>query len=91
MVLLDRPMSREYFLSIFTHHGLTHAVAHRAKSMDMLRGLVANGFGSSLFNTPLPALDGEGLAALPLANEAPPLSMGIPCLQGLRLSPAADG
>ncbi len=93
MVLLDWPLSREYFLSIFTHHGLSPTVAHRAKSMDMMRGLVANGFGFSLFNTPLTALeslDGGDLKPLQLADEARPLSMGIACLRGLRLSPAAE-
>ncbi|MFC3283022.1 LysR family transcriptional regulator [Litchfieldella rifensis] len=93
MVMLDWPLSREYFLSIFSHQGLTPAVAHRAKSMDMIRGLVANGFGFSLFNTPLPALDASDsgrLKALHLEDEAPALSMGIACLRGLRLSPAAE-
>jgi len=92
MVLLDWPLSREYFLSIFSHHGLSPPVAHRAKSMDMVRGLVVNGFGFSLFNTPLPAMetaDAEGLVALTLTDEAPPLTMGIACLRGLRPSPAA--
>lgn len=93
MMLLDWPLSREYFLSIFTNHGLSPAVAHRAKSMDMVRGLIANGFGFSLFNTPLAALagpDGGGLKPLPLEDDAPPLSMGIACLRGLRLGPAAE-
>ena len=90
MVLLDWPLSREYFLSIFTGYGLSPAVAHRAKSMDMVRGLVANGFGFSLFNTPLEALDGSGLKSLRLDDEAAPLSMGIACRRGLRLSPAAE-
>ena len=93
MVLLDWPLSREYFLSIFTNLGLTPTVSHRAKSMDMIRGLVANGFGYSLFNTPLTTLDafdGGRLKALTLSDDSPPLSMGIACLRGLRLSPAAD-
>jgi len=90
MVLLDWPLSREYFLSIFTHHGLSPAVAHRARSMDMVRGLVANGFGFSLFNTPMEALDGGGLKPLSIEEDAPPLSMGIACLHDLRLSPAAE-
>jgi len=93
MVLLDWPLSHEYFLSIFTHHGLSPAVAHRAKSMDMVRGLVAHGFGFSLFNTPLAALEGldrDRLKPLRLEDDAPPLSMGIACLRGLRLGPAAD-
>ena len=93
MVLLDWPLSREYFLSIFTRNGLSPAVAHRARSMDMMRGLVANGFGFALFNTPLTTpetLDGSGLKPLRLEDDAPPLSMGIACLRGLRLSPAAE-
>lgn len=93
LVMLDWPLSREYFLSIFSHLGLSPAVAHRAKSMDMIRGLVANGFGYSLFNTPLTTLDafdGAALKALILNDESPPLSMGVACLRGLRLSPAAE-
>ncbi|WP_070990050.1 LysR family transcriptional regulator [Halofilum ochraceum] len=90
MVLLDWPLSREYFLSIFTHHGLSPSVAHRAKSMDMVRGLVANGFGFSLFNTPVEALDTADLHPLRIEQDAQPLSMGIACLRELRLSPAAE-
>jgi DNA-binding transcriptional LysR family regulator len=90
MVLLDWPLSREYFLSIFTRHGLSPSVAHRAKSMDMVRGLVANGFGFSLFNTPIEALDGGDLHPLRITDDAPPLTMGIACLRDLRLGPAAE-
>lgn len=90
MALLDWPLSREYFLSIFTHHGLSPTVAHRAKSMNMVRGLVANGFGFSLFNTPVEALDAGDLNPLRIEQDAPPLSMGIACLRDLRLSPAAQ-
>lgn len=93
MVLLDWAQSREYFLSIFERHGLSPTVAHRAKSMDMLRGLVANGFGFSLFNTPLSVLErfsDADLKALPLEDDAAALSLGIACLRGLRLAPAAE-
>lgn len=93
MVLLDWPLSREYFQTIFTQHGLSPRVAHRAKSMEMLRGLVANGFGFSLFNIPLDAFESFGsghLKALPLEDEARPLTLGIACLHGLRLAPAAE-
>ncbi|NWN82959.1 MAG: LysR family transcriptional regulator [Halomonas sp.] len=93
MVMLDWPLSREYFLSIFTQHGLSPRVAHRVKSMEMLRGLVANGFGFSLFNIPLNAFESSGgnqLKALTLEDEARPLRLGIACLRGLRLAPAAE-
>lgn len=58
--------------------------------MDMVRGLVANGFGFSLFNTPIEALDGDDLHPLRIQENAPRLSMGIACLRDLRLSPAAE-
>lgn len=93
MVLLDWALSREYFLSIFSRHDLTPRVAHRVKSMDMLRGMVASGLGFSLFNTPLNALESfagtQRLRALRLKSQAPVLSMGIACLRGLSLAPAA--
>jgi len=93
MVLLDWPLSREYFLAIFTQNGLVPTVAHRARSMDMLRGLVRNGFGFSLFNTPLSALEPEGdgrLRALKIKDHARALLLGIACIRALRLSPAAE-
>jgi len=93
MVLLDWPLSREYFLSIFSDRGRSPTVAHRARSMDMVRGLVVNGFGFSLFNTPLAALEtpeANGLKALRLEEDAQPLIMGLACLRGLRPSPAAE-
>ncbi|MGO2501579.1 MAG: LysR family transcriptional regulator [Cobetia marina] len=93
MVLLDWPLSREYFMSIFEKIGLEPRVAYRAKSLDMIRGLVANGFGFSLFNTPLitaEAFDGRKLTTLILEDDAQSLTMGIASLQGLRLSPAAE-
>ena len=93
IVLLDWPLSREYFLSIFSQHNLSPKVAHRVKSMDMLREMVANGFGYSLFNTPFSAfksLNGGRLKALILEDEAPSLELGIACLRGLRLAPTVE-
>lgn len=93
MVLLDWAQSREYFLSIFEAKGIVPNVIYRAKSLDMIRGMVANGFGFSLFNTPLTtdkAFDGKRLIALTLEEDARPLSMGIANLRHLRLSPAAE-
>ncbi|REC95001.1 LysR family transcriptional regulator [Kushneria indalinina] len=93
MVLLDWPQSREYFLSLFEVEGIVPDIIYRAKSLDMIRGLVANGFGFSLFNTPLTtdkAFDGKRIVALTLEEDARPLSMGIANLRHLTLSPAAN-
>ena len=61
MVLLDWPMSREYFYSLFLSQDLEPKFAYKAQSLGMVRGLVGNGFGCSIFNSPLAsnlALDG---------------------------------
>ncbi len=49
-IMLDIPSTRDYFLSVFGDLGLQPNVAHRAPSADMVRSLVANGFGYSLLN-----------------------------------------
>ncbi|WP_027858630.1 LysR family transcriptional regulator [Marinobacterium jannaschii] len=93
MVLLDWPMSREYFFSLFLSLDLEPDFAYQAQSLGMVRGLVANGFGYSLFNTPLAnnlALDGTEFKAIPLTEKLRPLRMGVARLAQYRLTPAAD-
>jgi DNA-binding transcriptional LysR family regulator len=50
LVLLDQPRTRDYFLSLFGSRGLSPNVVHRTESFEMVRSLVANGFGYSLLN-----------------------------------------
>ncbi|MGY8631895.1 LysR family transcriptional regulator [Bradyrhizobium sp. 14AA] len=50
MVLLDQPRTRDYFLSLFASKGLTPKISQRTDSFEMVRSLVANGFGYSLLN-----------------------------------------
>lgn len=93
MVLLDWPMSREYFFSLFLSLGLEPKYAYEAQSIAMVRGLVGNGFGYSLANTPMAnnlALDGTELRQVPLKENLRPLRMGVARLSDLRLTPVAD-
>ncbi len=93
MVVLDWPMSREYFFSLFLSLELEPNFAYQAQSTGMVRGLVGNGFGYSLFNTPMVnnlALDGTELRAIPLKEKLRPLRMGIARLSQFRLTPAAE-
>ncbi|WP_239023793.1 LysR family transcriptional regulator [Salinicola corii] len=93
MVLLDWPMSRDYFLSLFIDAPRQPKIAHRATSLGMVRGLVANGFGFSLLNVPPGrhlALDGKSFRTIPLDGEVRALTVGMATLKGVRLSPAAQ-
>lgn len=51
LVLINLPHSREYFLSLFRSAGQTPAVAAEAGSIEMVRAMVANGWGVSLLTT----------------------------------------
>jgi DNA-binding transcriptional LysR family regulator len=75
-VLLDLPLSREYFRSLFLRFGLEPDIRHRTISFEMVRGMVANGHGVGLLNLRLAgdrSYDGQPLACRPLAEPAVPL------------------
>lgn len=73
MVLLDLPMSGEYFLSLFEAQGITPRIAERTRDIAVMRSLVANGFGYGLANVH-PATDrapdGRGLRFIRLRGAA---------------------
>ena len=72
LVLLDAPPSGDYFLSLFTDNGLVPNVRYRARSFEMVRGLVGHGLGYSLLTTK-PAsnmsYDGCALTTRPLRDD----------------------
>lgn len=79
-VLLDLPHSREYFRAIFLAYGLEPQVRYTTPSLEMVRGLVANGHGVGLLNIQPKgdrAYDGMALACRPLAEECPPLRVAL--------------
>ena len=80
MVLLDLPLSADYFLSFFADRGLRPNIAERTRDMAVLRSLVANGFGYSIVNLrPLNdvAPDGRPLRFVPLGGNARAMKMGM--------------
>jgi DNA-binding transcriptional LysR family regulator len=92
MILLDWPMSRDYFYSLFLTQGVEPQIAYRANSLAMVRGLVANGLGFALFNTPLASdtsLDGHKIVMLPVSGNPHPTRLGIAKLKDVRSTPAA--
>jgi DNA-binding transcriptional LysR family regulator len=80
MVLLDLPFSSEYFLSFFARAGLHPEVAERTRDMNVMRSLVANGFGFSIANVrPVSDLapDGQPLRFVPLAEPVHSIRVGV--------------
>ena len=51
MILLDVPPSRTYFVSLFHELGLTPNIVFSSPSIEMVRGMVGQGFGFSLLVT----------------------------------------
>lgn len=80
MILLDLPFSREYFLALFMAEGLAPNIQARSAHQEVVRTMVANGYGYSLFNA-FPrsdqALDGRRLVRVPLAGKPRPMRLGM--------------
>jgi DNA-binding transcriptional LysR family regulator len=83
LILLDLPLSREYFLSLFHQEGLRPHIAERVPDMGMIRSMVANGFGYSLANMrplSIAAPDGARLRTIPIGGDHKPLMLGLATL-----------
>jgi DNA-binding transcriptional LysR family regulator len=52
MILLDMPMSREYFLALFIRERLEPNIVWSSAQFDLVRTLVANGLGYTLATVP---------------------------------------
>ena len=86
-ILLDLPLSREYFMQLFGDAGLEPNVAMRSEHPETIRTLVANGFGYAIVNA-LPrtgtALDGSPVVAVPLRGDPRPMRLGLAATRGIR-------
>lgn len=104
MIMLDLPLSREYFHSLFLSVGTEPSIAYQARSLEMVRSLVGNGFGYSLSNVHLhhslvlqetPAgvttVDGTRYQPLPLRDKLLPLRFGLVTLKSARQTRLAEG
>ncbi len=87
LILLDLPYSRDYFLGLFAAEGEEPAVGHRSQLPEVIRTMVANGFGYSIINARPQtewALDGRPLATRPIAGNPRPMILGLARLAQLR-------
>ena len=83
LILLDLPFSREYFLSIFYHEGLSPKIHARSRQQEVVRTMVANGYGYTLANVRprnLTTLDGRRLKQIPLEGDHRPMKIGLATL-----------
>lgn len=84
MILLDLTYSRQYFFSIFQNEDLTANIAARSVNQEVVRSLVANGFGFTISNVRprnMTTLDGRKLKAVKLAGDHQPMKIGLATLQ----------
>ena len=87
LVLLDLAHSREYFRGLFSAAGVKPTVAHRSVHADVIRTMVANGFGYTIFNARAGssvALDGMPLVNVPISGDARPMILGLVRLASVR-------
>ncbi|MCQ3813857.1 MAG: LysR family transcriptional regulator [Acidimicrobiia bacterium] len=79
-ILLDLPLSREYFTSFFLAAGVPYQPTRRHADLSLVRSLVGNDFGYSLVNL-LPATDvaqdGSRVAYVRLRTPVPPRALGL--------------
>jgi DNA-binding transcriptional LysR family regulator len=87
MVLLDLPLSRDYFLSLFIRERLEPNIAWASPQQEVVRTMVANGLGYTLANVRPRAgmaLDGRRLQRVPLGGDPAPVRIGIATLKRLK-------
>lgn len=92
-ILLDLPLSDNYFMSLFASHNIKPKVYARTRHIEVQRGLVAKNYGYSLANVrPLnqKSLDGSKLVYMPLSGYNPGLTLGIATLASTRKTIVVD-
>jgi DNA-binding transcriptional LysR family regulator len=86
-ILLDLPISRDYFMELFHAQKLEPDIRERSQFPDVVRSLVARGHGYSILNVRprnVASLDGLPLAYVDLAGTHRALQIGIATVKGYR-------
>ncbi len=93
MILLDLPLTREYFQSVFDACGVTPNIVYRTSSPQMVRSMVASGMGYSILNARPPwrhSFDDYQYVIVELSEQLPPLRMGLAYLKNHVFTRAAQ-
>jgi DNA-binding transcriptional LysR family regulator len=89
LILLDLPISREYFLGLFAKSGLEPTIAMRSAHQDVIRTMVANGYGYTIANVrprSQLAMDGRPVVRVPITGDQKPMVIGVITLKHSRKS-----
>lgn len=89
LILFDRPQSREYLLSLFAAAGKQPTIAQRTSNFELVRGLVAAGFGYSILNL-RPKIDrsydGSPIVCVPIAGNVRGLPVVLASVAATKLT-----
>lgn len=80
LILLDLPLSREYFLGIFEAQNIKPKISEKTSQISVLRSLVAHNFGYSLANLQLgipQSIDGLKISQIPIKGNHKSLELGL--------------
>ncbi len=89
MVLLDLPISADYFLSLFSAAAQQPRIVERTRDMAVMRSMVGNAFGYSIANVrPQSDMspDGSPLVCVPISGPVRSLRMGLLTTHGAEKS-----
>lgn len=87
VILLDLPISRDYYAAMFNLLNINPRIRHRSVSVEAVRGLVANGLGYSILNhraKSLTTYDGHQLAELEIDECLPPAQVSMLMPSGMK-------
>ncbi|MGB0410813.1 MAG: LysR family transcriptional regulator [Pikeienuella sp.] len=86
MILLDLPMTRDYFGRLFAEKSLYPKIVHTSRSSEICRSLVASGVGFTILNICPPENVGDGAPyhAVPISSEDRAPVFGIVTLANVR-------
>lgn len=93
LILLDLPISRDYFLDMFIKEGVEPNIVARSTHQDVIRTMVANGYGYTLANVRPRcelALDGRRVSRVHLSGDHRPMVIGVLTLSQRRKSLLVD-
>lgn len=93
LILLDAPLSRDYFLSLFESAGLTPLIGMRTSSFEMVRSMVGNQAGYAILvtrPTAMSSYDGKPLVAIPIRDNIHPIDIAIVHRANAKLSKTAQ-